>query len=83
MITPDDVQRLIEAAIPDAQVQVTDLTGTRDHYSVVVVSPAFDGMLPIKRHRMVNAAVADEIASGEIHALQMKTLTPNEWASAQ
>lgn len=83
MIKPDEVQRLIESAITDAQVQVTDLTGTHDHYSVVVVSPAFQGLLPIKRHRMVNAAVAEELNSGAIHAMQLKTFTPDEWAAAQ
>ncbi len=80
---PSEIVRKIEEALGEAEVLITDLTGTRDHYSVVVVSPAFEGKLPLKQHRMVNAALAEELASGELHALQLKTLTPAEWASAQ
>lgn len=70
---------MITESIPDARVFVTDLTGTRDHYSVVVVSSAFEGNFPIKQHRMVNAALAGPLGTGELHALQLKTLTPAEF----
>lgn len=79
MIDPQEVERLIQESIPDAKVVVTDLTGTRDHYSVVVVADQFQGKLPIKQHRMVNAALAEPLATGELHALQLKTLTPDEY----
>jgi stress-induced morphogen len=80
---PADIVRKIEDALGEAEVHVTDLTGTRDHYSVVVVSPAFEGKLVLKQHRLVNAALADELASGELHALQLKTMTPAEWEASQ
>jgi stress-induced morphogen len=80
MIEPQEVERLIKESIADAQVFVTDLTGTRDHYSVVVVSPEFEGKLLLKRHRMVNHALDGPLETGELHALQMKTLTPAEYA---
>lgn len=81
MIEPELIVAKIEAAIEGATAHVTDLTGTRDHFSVVVISDAFEGKLPIKQHRMVNAALADELASGVIHAMQLKTMTQSEWAS--
>lgn len=78
MIEPSEIERLIREAIPDAEVDVNDLTGTRDHYSVTVVSEAFDGKLLIKRHRMVNAALEEPLRNGALHALQLETLTPTE-----
>lgn len=79
MIEPDEIERLIKEDLPDARVFVTDLTGTLDHYSVVVVSSAFEGKLPIKQHRLVNGALAEPLHSGALHALQLKTLTPDEY----
>lgn len=79
MIEPIDIENMIKASISDAQVYVTDLTGTKDHYSVVVVSDEFSGKMPLKQHRMVNASLAEPLASGELHALQLKTLTPEQY----
>lgn len=76
---PTLIASMIKSAIADAEVQVTDLTGTRNHYSVVVVSPEFEGKLPIKQHRLVNAALAAPLASGELHALQLATYSPAQW----
>lgn len=78
MIEPEVIEKLIVGEIPDAEVSITDLTGTRDHYSVVVVAGSFEGLLPLKRHRIVNAALAEPLGTGELHALQLKTLTPGE-----
>lgn len=78
MMEPEDIAAKIEAAIEGAQVRVRDLTGTRDHFEATVVSAKFEGMLPLKRHRMVYAALAEEM-KGPIHALSLKTLTPAEW----
>lgn len=76
---PETIVNLIKDALGDAHVEITDLTGTRDHFSAVVVSSAFEGSLPLKQHRMVNAALRAHIDSGAIHALQLKTYTPAEW----
>ncbi|AWV91439.1 BolA protein family transcriptional regulator [Bradymonas sediminis] len=78
MMEPEEIVSKIQAAIADAQVRVVDLTGTRDHFEATVISPSFDGLMPIKRHRMVYAALAEEM-KGPIHALALKTLTPDEW----
>lgn len=80
MISPDQVESLIKSGIPDAEVQVQDLTGTQDHYQVVVVSPAFEGKRLIQQHQLVYGAVRSEMASEAIHALSLKTYTPETWA---
>jgi acid stress-induced BolA-like protein IbaG/YrbA len=60
-------------------VKVVDLTGTMDHYQVTVVSSAFQGMKMMEQHRRVMAQVQAEIDSGEVHALSMKTYTPEQF----
>ena len=77
---PDALQRKIEESLTGSTVQVRDLTGTADHYQVVVVSPLFEGKSMIEQHRMVKAVFEKDIASGEVHALSLKTYTPAEWA---
>ena len=71
------VQALIEKGMPEAQVEVVGPDGV--HFEAVVVSPAFAGKLPLARHRMVYATLGD-LMGGAIHALQLKTLTPDEAA---
>ncbi len=77
MIEPDEVVDKIETAIEEAEVEIQDLTGTRDHYKVVVVSPEFEGKPLIKRHRLVYDALEEEM-EGPIHALQLETKAPGE-----
>jgi stress-induced morphogen len=79
---PEEIVAKIQASIADAQVRVVDLTGTRDHFEATVISPKFEGLLPIKRHRMVYGALAEEM-KGPIHALSLKTVTPDEWQAQQ
>jgi stress-induced morphogen len=67
----------IRAALPDARVELTDLTGTEDHWQATVVSSAFAGKSPIERHRMVMAALAAEM-KGPIHALTLQAKAPDE-----
>ena len=50
---------------------------TESHYKVVAVSKAFEGKMLIARHRMINAALADELQ--QIHALALHTMTPDEY----
>ena len=82
MISPDQVESMIESALPDAQVAVQDLTGGGDHYQVAIVSSAFEGLSLVKRHQLVYKAVDSAMSSEAIHALSLKTNTPNEVASA-
>lgn len=73
----EDIQQKIVAAIPDAVVELRDLTGTADHWEATIVSAAFAGRSLIERHRMVFASLAEEM-KGPIHALSLKTFTPAE-----
>jgi stress-induced morphogen len=71
----------IRGALPDAVVEMKDLTGTEDHWQASIVSTAFAGKSLIQRHRMVMAALADEM-KGPIHALTMDLKTPDEASHA-
>lgn len=82
MISPNQVESMIKAAIPDAEVQIQDLTGGGDHYQVAVISTAFSGKSLVKQHQMVYQAVQPAMSSEAIHALSVKTFTPEGWATA-
>lgn len=79
-MTPDEIRKRIQAALPDARVEVVDTTGTGDHFDATVVSAAFAGKLPVARHQLVYAALADVIRgpAAPIHALALTTRTPDE-----
>lgn len=74
---PEAITEKIRAALPDAQVILKDLTGTEDHWEARIVSTAFEGKSMIQRHRMVMAALAEEL-KGPIHALTLDVKTPDE-----
>lgn len=77
MIEPSELSAMLQAAFPGGEIQVEDLTGTRDHYRAVVVSTAFEGKGLIERHRTVYAALGDAMKA-RIHALTLETKTPAE-----
>jgi stress-induced morphogen len=72
------ITAMLRQTMPDAQVQVYDMTGTMDHLEVFVRSEAFAGVSPLDRHRMVEKALAPARADGRIHALQIRTATPED-----
>ena len=72
----EQIKRKITAAIPDAKVQVRDLTGTGDHFEVHVASGAFAGRTRLEQHRMIYAALGEDMA-GPIHALAIRTEVPH------
>ena len=71
----NQIQQLIEAGLPGARAQVQGDDGV--HFEATVVADAFRGKLPLARHRMVYATLGERMG-GEIHALALKTLTPDE-----
>ena len=75
MVRPDEIKKLIEDGMPSAQVQVFGEDGT--HFEAVVVSPEFEGKSPVARHRMVYDTLGERMG-GEIHALSLRTLTPEQ-----
>lgn len=80
MISADDITRLLRAALPDARVQLEDLTGGQDHWNATVVSEAFAGLSRVRQHQLVYAALAEPL-KGPLHALALKTLTPADAAA--
>ncbi len=68
----DDIATLIRQAIPDAQVEITDLAGDGDHYAARVVAASFAGMSRVAQTRAVYAALGGRMG-GELHALQLTT----------
>ncbi len=79
MISPQQVEEMIKAQMPDAQVQVEDLTGGGDHYQVSVVSSQFAGKGLVKQHQLVYGALKEAMSTEAIHALALKTYTPEAW----
>jgi acid stress-induced BolA-like protein IbaG/YrbA len=75
----NDIQKLIESALPGAQVSVEGEDGI--HFQAVVVSEAFEGKSRVQQHRMVYRALGDRVESQEIHALGLRTLTPAQAAA--
>ena len=78
-MNPSIIQQLIEAGLPGARVEVQGDDGV--HFEALVVSESFAGKMPLARHRMVYATLGERMG-GEIHALALKTLTPEEAAKA-
>lgn len=76
MVHPDQVKAAITLAMPDAQVEIEDLTGGGDHLQVTVISAAFDGLTRVRQHQLVYGALRQELATEAIHALALQTSTP-------
>ncbi len=72
MPSPDSIKSRLLAAFPNATVEVTDLTGTRDHFQALVVTNAFEGKSRVEQHQMVYSALG-ELMKGDIHALALTT----------
>jgi len=79
MISPQQIEAMIKAELPDAQIQVQDLTGGGDHYQVTVVSSQFAGKGLVQQHQLVYGALRQAMSTEAIHALAVKTYTPETW----
>jgi stress-induced morphogen len=71
----EDIATMIRAAIPDAEVDITDLAGDGDHYAARVVSETFRGKSRVAQHQLVYAALGGRMG-GVLHALQLTTAIP-------
>ncbi len=69
-----EIEAMIEAALPGAEVEVVDETGGGDHLRATVTAPQFAGLSRIDQHRLVKAAVKERFDDGQIHALSLKTM---------
>lgn len=80
--TEEYIRNKLTTELEASHVSVEDLSdGCGAKFSVVVVSPKFSGKPLLQRHRLVNAALQEELK--EIHAFSMKTLTPEQWQEQQ
>ncbi len=77
-MTADQLKQLIAAGLPCDHLEVE---GDGRHWFATIVSAEFEGKRPIARHQRVYATLGQRMASDEVHALSMKTLTPSEWAA--
>lgn len=77
---PAEVEKLIKAGLPDCDVSVK---GDGSHFEAVVVGDVFDGLSLVKQQQLVYATVVERITSGELHALSIKTYTPQDWERAK
>ena len=72
-----ELEQMIRAALPDAQVEITDLRGDGDHYAAHVVSAAFKGLNRVQQHKMVYDALGGGMGD-ELHALALQTAVPDD-----
>lgn len=77
-MTVDQLKQLIAAGMPCEHME---LDGDGRHWFATIVSPAFEGLRLIQRHKRVYDTLGGRLASDEVHALSMKTFTPAEWAA--
>jgi acid stress-induced BolA-like protein IbaG/YrbA len=77
----EQIKQMIEEGLPDSQVQVFGDDG--QHFDAIVVSEEFVGKSMVQQHRQVYATLGGKMEEGSIHALALKTYTPEAWAKAQ
>ena len=72
------IKDILEKKIKDSKVFIRDMNGNQDHFSVIVISSEFEGVSMITQHKKIYDALEDMVTK-EIHALQIKTLTWEQW----
>ena len=70
-----EIERLIKARLPDAEVTIRDLAGDGDHYAATVISASFKGKSRVQQHQLVYEALKTQMG-GVLHALALQTATP-------
>ena len=72
-----EIQQIIKAALPDAEIELVDTAGDNDHWSARIVSEQFRGKSRVQQHQMVNKAFGDKLGT-VLHALALSTDVPND-----
>lgn len=70
-----EIERMIRAALPDAEIRIEDLRGDGDHYAAYIVSTAFEGKSRVQQHQLVYNALQGKMGN-ELHALALQTSAP-------
>jgi stress-induced morphogen len=78
MIHPDNLTQHLKEAFTKAHVEIFDKTGGQDHYIIYIRSSDFAGKTSLAQHRLVQKALAPLMASGELHAAEIKTAVPEQ-----
>lgn len=76
-MSASEIENMIKEAMPDAEVQITDLRGDGDHYAAYIVSPSFEGLSRVRQHQMVYNALQGKMGD-ELHALALQTAVPEK-----
>jgi stress-induced morphogen len=76
-MNPEEIERLIKARLPDAEVAIQDLAGDGDHYAATVISEAFRGKTRVQQHQLVYEALQGNMG-GALHALALQTKVPDQ-----
>ena len=72
-IAKDELHQIIKKSFPEGEIEIIDLVGDNNHYSVTINDKSFAGKSRIEQHRMVNLALNKELRSDILHAMQLKT----------
>jgi stress-induced morphogen len=73
----NEIERLIKAKFPDAEITITDLAGDGDHYAAHVVTRAFKGKTRVQQHQLIYEALGGRVG-GALHALALTTAAPKD-----
>ena len=76
-MTPEQIRSRLETAYPNSRIEVVDLTGTHDHYQVLIESQTFAGLSRIQQQRHVMDVFDAELKTGEVHALTIRAIAKN------
>ena len=78
-VTQQELEKIIRGLVAVEAIEIEDMTGTQDHWKVMVVSEDFENKSRIDQHKLIFDPLQDRIKSNEIHALTLKTYTPEKW----
>lgn len=78
MIGIEEFEAYIQRRFEGSEVRVSDMTGRGDHFEIEVISPRFQGMSLLERHKLLHEIVQEAPDARDIHAVKFKTLTPQE-----
>ena len=77
-MTKQDIFKKLTEKFPKSKIEIADMTGQSNHFSLFILSDSFDNMPLIDRHKLIYSIFSEELTT-EIHALQIKAYTPSEW----
>ena len=80
-LTPEWIAGRIKTTIPNTNIKINNTTNTNNHFKTHIISATFAGVPMVRQHQAVYAPLKDVLATGELHALALKTYSPEQWAN--